>query len=100
MPPPTRVVVWLNDFLLGPVAIGGGSFEDSALYETYKERIVGIIRLPVLKSYFRSDVAGMITSKKTFEEAIKSTTIMQAQRLSQVRRTIWEQLAPVMGHGS
>jgi hypothetical protein len=94
-PPQAEIVVWLNEFF-GPIESDGKTFEDMKVYKNYRERISSLIRIPKqTSSTFEMDVALMLEKKMTFAEAIQSIDfgLMAKQRLTMVKRTIFNQLA-------
>lgn len=99
MPPSVGFVVWLNEFF-GPVqSEDGTSFEDTKGYVAHRDRITGTIRLPKQSAAtFGADLDGMMRRKLTFKEAIASPdfSLMARQRLTMVRRGVFEQIARVV----
>lgn len=99
MPPSVGFVVWLNEFF-GPVqSEDGTSFEDTKGYVAHRDRISGTIRLPKQSAAtFGADLDGMMRRKLTFKEAIASPefSLMARQRLTMVRRGVFEQIARVV----
>jgi hypothetical protein len=96
-PPSVKVVVWLNDYF-GPVE-QGTSFTDWPIYDRYRDRISGIVHLPVQSQQFGLNISQMLSRKLTFAEALADTATFMTvprQRLTMFRRSIWEQLAAVV----
>ena len=96
---PTDVsfVVWLNPYW-GPIEREGKPFEQMKAYTAHKDRISAMIRLPDLKKEtFGRDLSDMLQAHLTFEEAIAlpSITIMARQRLSIIKKQLFEQFAAV-----
>ena len=92
------LVLWLNDHH-GPVDAGGVSFEQTPVYDAFRHRITAIIRLPRLNpSTFGANLADMLARKLTFAEADASRDffIIAKQRLRQIKRPIFDQLAMVL----
>lgn len=94
-PAETRFVVWLNPYWGAVESQKGVAFEDSDVYLQNRERVDAVIRLPVLKKDLHGqDFSNMLSSNRTFEEAIedKSLSIMERQRLKQVKAMVYEQI--------
>ena len=90
-------VVWLNPYW-GPIELEGKSFEQMKAYVTNKDRVSAIIRLPDLKAEtFGRDLSDMLQHHMTFDEAIASSgmTIMTRQRLSIIKKQLFEQFTAV-----
>ncbi len=90
-------VVWLNPYW-GPIELEGKSFEQMKAYREYKDRISAIIPLPDLKKEtFGRDLSDMLQAHLTFDEAIAlpSLTIMARQRLSIIKKQLFEQFSAV-----
>ncbi len=90
-------VVWLNPYW-GPIELEGKAFEQMKAYTTNKDRVSAIIRLPDLKEEtFGRDLSDMLQHHLTFDEAIASSTltIMTRQRLSIIKKQLFEQFAAV-----
>lgn len=90
-------VVWLNPYW-GPIELEGKSFEQMKAYREHKDRISAIIQLPDLKKEtFGRDLSDMLQAHLTFEEAIAlpSLTIMARQRLSIIKKQLFEQFSAV-----
>lgn len=94
MPKEAQIMVWLNEYF-GEIKHDGKSFEEMQVYETHKNRIAGILRIPRQSSdTFGRDIEVMLHKKLTFAEARTSQefSIMAKQRLAMMQRTIFEQL--------
>ncbi len=90
-------VVWLNPYW-GPIELEGKSFEQMKAYREHKDRISAIIQLPDLKKEtFGRDLSDMLQAHLTFDEAIAlpSLTIMARQRLSIIKKQLFEQFSAV-----
>ena len=90
-------VVWLNPYW-GPIELEGKSFEQMKAYREHKDRISAIIPLPDLKKEtFGRDLSDMLQAHLTFEEAmaLSSITIMARQRLSIIKKQLFEQFSAV-----
>jgi hypothetical protein len=97
MPPEASMVVWLNEHT-GKIAHDGKAFEQSKVYQKYKDRVLGIIRLPRQnEDTFGQTIEQLVRDRLTFSEALDSNTfrIMSKQRITMYRRGIYEQLALV-----
>lgn len=95
IPAPARFVVWLNEFF-GDVSSGGMQFEDTSVYAQYQRRIAGIVRVPKQSRYFAEDVRKMLSGNQTFNQAISGSFVIPAQRLTLVRRQVWDQMERVL----
>jgi hypothetical protein len=96
-PSSVKVVVWINEYF-GPVA-EGGSFENWAIYDRYRDRIAGVVHLPQQSQQFALNIGQMLERKLTFAEALADTASFMTvprQRLTMFRRVIWDQLATVV----
>ncbi|THJ15525.1 MAG: conjugal transfer protein TraL [Nitrospira sp. CG24B] len=96
-PADVSFVVWLNPYW-GPIEREGKPFEQMKAYTAHKDRISAMIRLPDLKKEtFGRDLSDMLQAHLTFEEAIAlpSITIMARQRLSIIKKQLFEQFAAV-----
>jgi len=90
-------VVWLNPYW-GPIELEGKAFEQMKAYREHKDRISAVIPLPELKKEtFGRDLSDMLQAHLTFEEAIAlpSLTIMARQRLSIIKKQLFEQFSAV-----
>jgi len=91
-----QIVVWLNEAIKGVITFDDKNFEDTKAYAEHKAQITSIIRVPYhVSELFAQDMDALLTKKQTFAEAIKGTEfrLMAKQRLKQVQREIFEQLA-------
>lgn len=98
LPPSVKLIVWKNEFF-GEVVGEGKSFEEMSVYKRYKERIAGIIRIRAQNaSTFGEDMKRMLGDGLTFEEVASSEAfgLMARQRLSTVRRYLWDQMRAVL----
>ena len=84
--PSAAFIVWKNEFF-GPLERDGKPFEGSALYASYKDRIIDVLTHPkVQAATFGEDIRVMMQNKMTFDAAIASSqfNIMARQRLKQI----------------
>lgn len=98
MPPETQIILWANAFF-GPIRHGDKELEELAFYVENKGRVRGVVRLDREGTdTFREDLAQLITSRLTFEEAQASPDfgIMPKQRLKQLQRRYMERMATVL----
>lgn len=89
-----NLVVWINEYF-GRVEYGGKQFEDMQAYETSKNKVYGSVQITKRnQDTFGRDVHDVITSKLTFEEAIREGgfSLMAKQRLKVVQRDLFEQI--------
>ncbi len=96
-PAEVQFVVWLNPYW-GPIEHEGKPFEHMKAYLVHKDRVSAIIRLPHLKEEtFGRDLSDMLQHHLTFDEALASSTmtIMARQRLSIIKKQLFEQFAAV-----
>ncbi len=96
-PPDVLFIVWLNPYW-GPIERDGKVFEQMKAYLEHKDRVSAIIRLPDLKKEtFGRDLSDMLQNHLTFDEALASSeiTIMARQRLSIIKKQLFEQFAAV-----
>ena len=87
-------VVWLNPYW-GKIALDGKGFEQMKAYNNNKARVSAIVRIPTLKEEtYGRDLADMLQKRLTFDEALamESLTIMTRQRLTIVKRMLFDQL--------
>lgn len=87
-------VVWMNPFW-GKIELEGIDFESLKVYTDNKSRIAAIIKIPVYKAEtFGRDLSDMLKAKMTFDDAIKKpeSTIMVRQRLTMIKRDLFEQV--------
>lgn len=88
------IVVWLNEYF-GPFAADGTQFEDTGVYETYKDKISSIVTIPERPAAtFGRDISEMLSKKMTFDEAIvsKDFNTMAKQRIRITRDLLFKQL--------
>jgi hypothetical protein len=95
--PAARLIVWINEYF-GPVLLRDKPFEEMQIYQQHRGRMTGIIRLAPLDPLQSPSVRRMLDARRTFAEALGSTDflIAEKQRLTMLRRAIWDQLAPVI----
>ena len=96
-PTDVQFVVWLNPYW-GPIENEGKPFEQMKAYTAHKDRVSAILRLPDLKKEtFGRDLSDMLQNHLTFDEAIAlpSLTIMTRQRLSIIKKQLFEQFSAV-----
>ena len=96
-PPEVLFVVWLNPYW-GPIEREGKAFEQMKAYLEHKDRVSAMVRLPDLKpETFGRDLSDMLQAHLTFDEAmaLPSLTIMTRQRLSIIKKQLFEQFAAV-----
>lgn len=95
--PGVRLIVWLNDYF-GSLERGGKGFEEMAVYNSNRRQIGGIVRLTRPEIMQFGSVRKMLDARQTFAEALASSDflIAEKQRLTMVRRSIWDQLANVI----
>jgi hypothetical protein len=87
---PVRIVVWLNHFF-GPM----NDFEETLIYQENKKSVFGAINLYAkTPTTFGVDIAQMQKARLGFNEAIERPEfyVMTKQRLTMVKRDIWQQL--------
>lgn len=87
-------VVWLNPYF-GPIEHEGRSFEQMKAYRENRARVTALVQVPALKAETHGfDFAQMLQARQTFDEALASpeVALMTKQRLTLVRRRLWEQL--------
>ncbi len=89
-----NIVVWINEYF-GRVEYGGKQFADMQAYETSKGKVYGSVQITKRnQDTFGRDIHDVITSKLTFEEAIRggAFSLMAKQRLKVVQRDLFEQI--------
>ena len=89
-----NLVVWINEYF-GPVRRDDKTFDHMQVYRDHQEKVLASVGLPQLSpDTFGENVRRMRERKLTFEEAIISSEfhLVAKQRLSMVRRGIFEQL--------
>lgn len=97
--PKYKVFVWLNEFKNQISFDGLGSkFEDTILYQEYKERI-SIIRIPKKSKLFLEDLERLLKQHLTFKEfeqlKDRELNIMVKQRILLIKKEIFNQLNKV-----
>lgn len=98
MPENAQIIVWLNEFF-GDIETEGKVFEEMKIYQNYKHRVLGIVRIiRQTGSTFGKDIQLMLDSKLTFDEIAASPDfgLMSKSRLSTVRKGIFDQLAVIL----
>lgn len=98
LPETVSLFVWLNEYF-GEIVADGKGFEEMRVYERYRARLAGLVRIArQTSSTFGMDVETMLHRKLTFEEVAASPDfgLMAKQRLATVRRAIFTQLDSVL----
>jgi hypothetical protein len=98
LPQQVSLFVWLNEYF-GEIVADGKGFEEMRVYERYRSRLAGLVRIPrQTSSTFGMDVETMLHKKLTFDEVATSPEfgLMAKQRLATVRRAIFAQLDSVL----
>jgi hypothetical protein len=98
LPAEAELIVWLNEFF-GDIEMDGKQFEDMAVYAKHRARIASLVRIArQTSSTFGMDVALMLERKLTFADVDESPDfgLMAKQRLTQVKRTLFDQLTVVV----
>lgn len=91
-----KIVVWLNEAIKGVIRPGGKDFEQIQVYANHKDKITALLRVPChCSELFAQDMDQLLTKKMIFDEAMNSLDfqLMAKQRLKQIQRTIFDQLA-------
>jgi hypothetical protein len=89
-----NLIVWINEYF-GRVEYAGKSFEQMQAYELSKEKVFGSVQITKRNNdTFGRDIHDVITSKLTFDEAIRdgAFSLMAKQRLRVVQRDLFEQI--------
>jgi CobQ/CobB/MinD/ParA nucleotide binding domain len=97
-PPEVEIVLWLNEHHGEVRGADGKGFEDTPLYQEARHRLTGTVRLPRLNPHtFGANLTAMLARNMTFAEADCSGDFfaMAKQRLRQIKRPIFEQMAPI-----
>ena len=97
-PPNVALIAWLNEYH-GPIDSPDVRFEATPIYQKHKTRISGIVRLAKLNpATYGKNLAAMIARGQTFAEAREDSSlfIQTRQRLVEVQRPIWAQLAATL----
>lgn len=92
----TQIVVWLNETFGPIVSDDGKAFEEMKAYIKHKHRVSSLIRIPrVTQETFGQDMEMMLARRVTFQEvnAIPDFELMAKQRLTMVKRDMFEQMA-------
>ena len=98
LPEEAQIVVWLNEYF-GDITATGKVFEEMDVYTQHIHKVAGINRIPRhTASTFGKDVELVLDQRLTFREAINSEDFgpMSKQRLTMVRKAIFDQLATVI----
>ena len=98
-PASADIVLWLNGHHGEVMGGDGADFETTPLYQKHRDRVLGIVRLARLhQQTFGSNVLDMLARGLTYAEADQSPEFytVAKQRLRQVKRPIFDQLARVM----
>ncbi|OKP00827.1 conjugal transfer protein TraL [Xenorhabdus eapokensis] len=98
LPEHAVLIVWLNEFF-GVIEAEGKTFEQMKVYDRYKDRIAGLVRvMRQTASTFGEDVKVMLDGKLTFDEVNLSPDfgLMSKSRLSRIKKAIFDQLALVL----
>jgi hypothetical protein len=93
------IVLWLNEAVKGPITANGKEFEESKVYQQHRAKVGGIVRVPHHSAEtFGADMEQLLKGRMTFEEGIASPNfrLMAKQRLKQMQREIFEQVAVVI----
>lgn len=98
-----NIVVWLNDYF-GEITANGKTFEQFKLYNDYKHRVFGIMRIPKLPQLFELDVRKMQEERMTFEEVLacddgEMFNILQKRRVQMFQDQMYSQLSVIFGRG-
>ena len=94
MPDYVELYAWLNPYF-GKIEHAGKQFKDMAVFKQNKDRIRAVIEIPNQSSdTFGADMRDMLEQKLTFNEAVASEnfSLMSRQRLSMVRKVVYERL--------
>jgi traL protein len=90
-----EVVVWLNDFK-GEIQEGGKPFTSFKIYQSNKDRIIGVVHIPNrAPDTFGKDIAVMTENNLTFNQAAQRADLFKLaarSRLNRVKNEIYAQL--------
>lgn len=81
--PSTNIVVWLNSYY-GEITSNGKTFEEFEVYQTYKQNIHALVRIPNMnRDTFGKDIETLLSRRQTFDEALNDAewNIMARERL-------------------
>lgn len=95
LPTGAALVVWLNEYF-GDISYDGKTFEEMKVYQRHRDRVTGLIRIPRQTSAtFGKDVELMLDKKLTFDDVAHTPDfgLMAKQRLAQIRRALFDQMA-------
>lgn len=98
-PASADIVLWLNEHHGAVMGGDGADFETTPLYQKHRRRVLGLVRLARLhQQTFGTNVADMLARGLTYAEADQSPDFFTVakQRLRQVKRPIFDQLAQVI----
>ena len=92
-----QVVVWLNEHLHGEIQEQGKPFEEFEICNAYRNKIAGIVRIPVMNAdTYGDDIKQMTEYNATFHEVAKNTNAdfgrWTRTRLAEFRNIIWAEL--------
>ena len=90
-----QVVVWLNEHLHGEIQEQGKPFEQFEICNAYRDKIAGIVRIPVVNiDTYGDDIKQMTEQHATFHEVAKSADFGRwtRTRLAEFRDMIWAEL--------
>jgi hypothetical protein len=93
------IVLWLNEAVKGPISKDGKQFEESKVYQDHRSKVSGIVTVPHHSGEtFGTDMEQLLKSRMTFDEGIASPSfyLMSKQRLKQMQREIFDQIAVVI----
>jgi hypothetical protein len=91
------LVLWLNPYHGAIIGADGAAFEDTPVYKKHRARIDALFHLPQLDRLSLKSLGAMTSRRMTFVEAAESNLfVMDKQRLLQIKRPIFEQLAAVL----
>lgn len=90
-----QVVVWLNEHLHGEIQEQGKPFEEFEICNAYRNKIAGMVRIPVMNAdTYGDDIKQMTEHNATFHEVAKSADFGRwtRTRLAEFRNIIWAEL--------
>ena len=93
-----QVIVWLNEHLHGEIQEQGKPFEQFEICNAYRDKIAGIVRIPVVNiDTYGDDIKQMTEQHATFHEVAKSAGFGRwtRTRLAEFRDMIWAELDKV-----
>jgi len=97
-PSTAKILVWLNPYF-GVIGQGNRRFQDSPIYQSYKNKVLALIDLPDLaRETFGMNLSRMLKERLTFPEAIlgqdSGYSIMDRQRLKIAQQKIFATIPP------